>query len=71
MIHFIVLGKLKGMNENSGTVDLSSGHADEKAIIQYVYEAANVVQVQSNEKDSKILRCVKYCFYYTSCSMII
>ncbi|XP_035221751.1 AP-3 complex subunit beta-1-like isoform X1 [Stegodyphus dumicola] len=48
--------KLKGMNENSGTIDLSSGHADEKAVIQYVYEAANVMQVQNNDKESKILR---------------
>lgn len=44
------------MNENSGTIDLPSGHSDEKAIIQYVYEAANVAQVQSNNKDNKILR---------------
>lgn len=56
LIFIFVLDKLKGMNENSGTIDLPSGHADEKAIIQYVYEAANVAQVQSNNKDSKILR---------------
>ncbi|GIX84543.1 AP-3 complex subunit beta-1 [Caerostris extrusa] len=48
--------KLKGMNENSGTIDLSSGHSDEKAVIQYVYEAANVAQVQNNDANCKILR---------------
>lgn len=58
IVLIFLLGKLKGMNENSSTVELSSGHADEKAIVQYVYEAANVVQVQSNDKDNKILRLV-------------
>ncbi|PRD34080.1 UNVERIFIED_CONTAM: AP-3 complex subunit beta-1 [Trichonephila clavipes] len=65
MIHPVLLSegefttaqsKLKGMNENSGTIELSSGHSDEKAVIQYVYEAANVVQVQNNEVDCKIIR---------------
>ncbi|XP_042902045.1 AP-3 complex subunit beta-2 [Parasteatoda tepidariorum] len=49
-------GKLKGMNENSGTVTLSSGHTDEKALVQYIYEAANVAQVQNNNQESGILR---------------
>lgn len=48
--------KLKGMNENTGTIELSSGHSDEKAVIQYVYETANVAQVQNNEVDCKIIR---------------
>ncbi|KAG8197187.1 hypothetical protein JTE90_011345 [Oedothorax gibbosus] len=48
--------KLKGMNENSGTVELSSGHSDDKAIVQYVYQASNVAQVQNNDSECPIIR---------------
>lgn len=44
------------MNENSGTVELSSGHSDVKAVVQYVYQAANVAQVQNNDAECQILR---------------
>lgn len=48
--------KLKGMNENTGTIDLSDGHSDGKALVQYVYEAANVMQVPNNNQESNVLR---------------
>ncbi|KAK7081768.1 AP-3 complex subunit beta-2 [Halocaridina rubra] len=47
-------GKLRGMNELSGTVNLSCNLCNAKEITSRLYENANVLQVQSY--DDKILR---------------
>ncbi|XP_068219905.1 AP-3 complex subunit beta-2 [Palaemon carinicauda] len=47
-------GKLRGMNELSGTLTLSSNTAKAKDILTRTYETANLLQVQSS--DDKILK---------------
>ncbi|XP_013411486.1 AP-3 complex subunit beta-2 isoform X2 [Lingula anatina] len=45
-------GKLSGMNENSGTVDMATENTDIKTISRRVYEVANVVQVPSMQDNT-------------------
>ena len=48
---YLVLGKLTGMNENTGTVDLPDVNLEPKSLCNKIYETANVLQVGGSEEN--------------------